>query len=167
MYGFVAIVFDGKNTAQMALNSLTDIRPAFMWVDDAAVVSRGESGATRVHCTWAQNDCDVAVEGSCGLLTGGLIGMLFGPGGAMAAAALGGSLGAMGGATIEITLEDPRLDEVADALVKDKSALILVGEKPMLADFASAVEPLGGRVFKSDLTEDDIKALRKELRAAA
>ena len=167
MYGFVAIVFDGKTTAQMALNTLTDIRPAYVWVDDVAVVSRGKSGASRVHCTLAHDDSDVAVGGRWGLLTGGLIGLLFGPGGAMADAAFGGSLGAMGRANMKITLDDPCLDELADALVKDTSALILVGEKPMLADFASAVEPLGGGVFKSDLTEDDITALRKELGAAA
>ncbi len=163
MYGFAAIVFDGKKTAQMAADSLNDVLPAYVWIDDLAVVSRSELGATHIHIVWALDGSDVGAGGGWELITGGLIRLFFEPGRAMA----GGSLGAMVGANMEITLEDPRLDEVAYALVKDTSALILVGEKPMLADFASAVEPLGGGVFKSDLTEDDITALRKELRAAA
>lgn len=167
MYGFVAVIFDGKRTAQKALNTLEDYTPAYVWIDDVAVVSRGKLGATHVHSTWAQDDSDIAAGGGFGLLTGGLLGMLFGPGGAMAGAAIGGSLGVMGGAADEIVLDDPRLDDLAEALGKDTSALILVGEKPTLADYASAVEPLGGRVIQSDLTADDIKALRKELKAAA
>jgi uncharacterized membrane protein len=167
MYGFVTVVFDGHRTAQMAYNTLVDFTPVYGWADDVAVVSRGKLGATHIHSTWAQDDSDVGVGGGWGLVTGGLIGLLFGPGGAMAGAAIGGSIGAMGGATNEMMLEDPRLDEVADALVKNSSALILVGEDPMLADFSSAIEPLGGKVIKSDLTEADIKALRKALKAAS
>ena len=167
MYGFVAVVFDGHKTAHKALDTLMDFTPAYVWIDDVAVLSRGKLGATHIHSTWAQDDSDVGAGSGWGLVTGGLIGLLFGPGGAMAGAALGGSLGAMGGATTEIAMDDPRLDDFAEALVKDSSALILVGEKPTIADFTSAVEPLGGKVIKSDLTEDDIKALRKELKAAA
>ena len=85
----------------------------------------------------------------------------------MAGAAIGGSIGAMAGASDEVTFDDPRLDDLSQALGKDTSALILVGEKPTLADYTSAVEPLGGTVIQSDLTSDDIKALRKELKAAA
>ncbi|MEY8120714.1 MULTISPECIES: DUF1269 domain-containing protein [unclassified Falsihalocynthiibacter] len=167
MYGFIAVTFDGKKTAQKALATLEDYSVAYVWIDDVAVVSRGKLGATHIHSTWAQDDSDITVGGGWGLLTGGLIGLLFGPGGAMAGAAIGGSLGAMGGAANEITFDDPRLDDLAAALVKDSSALILVGEKPSLADFTSAVEPLGGTIIKSDLTEKDIKALRKALKAAS
>lgn len=166
MYGFVAAVFDGKRTAQKALDTLEDYSPSYVWVEDVAVVSRGKLGATHIHSTWAQDDSDVAAGGGWGLVTGGLLGCLLGPGGAMAGAALGGSLGAMSGAAEELAFDDPKLDDFTEALVKDTSALILVGEKPTLADYASAVEPLGGRIIQSDLTADDIKALRKELKTA-
>lgn len=167
MYGFVAVVFDGKRTAQKALNTLEDYSPVYVWADDVAVVSRGKLGATHIHSTWAQDDSEVGASAGWGLVTGGLLGMLFGPGGAMAGAAIGGSLGALGGVTDQVVFDDPRLDDLAAALVKDSSALILVGEKATLADYASAVEPLGGKVIQSDLDADDIKALRKALKAAA
>ena len=167
MYGFVAVVFDGKRTAQKALNTLEDYAPGYVWIDDVAVVSRGKLGGTRIHSTWAQDDSDVGAGAGWGLVTGGLISLLFGPGGAMAGAAIGGSLGGMGGLADEITFDDPRLDDFAAALVNGSSALILVGEKPTLADYTSAVEPLGGKIIQSDLDESDIKAMRKELKAAA
>jgi hypothetical protein len=53
------------------------------------------------------------------------------------------------------------------SLAKDTSALVLVGEKPALADFTSAVEPLGGAVIETDLDEKDVKTLRKAFKKAA
>jgi len=167
MYGFVAVVFDGHRTAGKALDTLMDYDPAYGWIDDVAVVSRGKLGATHVHSTWAEDDSDVGAGAGWGLLTGGLIGALLGPGGALAGAAIGGSLGVVGGATEEIVTDDPRLDDFAAALDKNTSALILVGETPTLADFGSVVEPLGGKIIRSDLDEKDIKAIRKGLKHAA
>ncbi len=87
-----------------------------------------------------------------------------GPGGALAGAATGGSLGALMGVRSEIMLDDPRLDAFAQALQNDTSALILVGEKPTIADFGAVVEPLGGKIVKTDLNEKDIDAIRKALK---
>ena len=123
-------------------------------------MSRGKLGATHNHSTWAQDESDITVGGGWGLVTGGLLGMLCGPGGAMVGAAIGGSRGVMGGGADEITFDDPRLDGLAEALGNDASAMTL-------ADLISSVEPLGGTVIHSDLSENDIKALRKKLKAAA
>jgi uncharacterized membrane protein len=80
---------------------------------------------------------------------------------------MGGSVGALFGVSDEIAFDDPRLDDFAASLVKDTSALILVGEAVTLADFTSAVEPFGGTVIQTDLNEDEVNALRKELNKAA
>jgi len=55
------------------------------------------------------------------------------------------------------------LDDFAASLDKDTSALILVGEAPVLTDFTSVVAPFGGKVIETNLSEDDVKALRKAL----
>lgn len=73
-----------------------------------------------------------------------------GPGGAMAGAITGGSLGFLIGASADLAFDDPRLDDFAAAL----------------ADFVSAVEPYGGKIIETDLDKDDIKALRKGLNVA-
>ena len=166
MYGFKAFVFDGKKTASKALDTLEDRAPTYMWIDDVAVVTRSKHGSIRIHSTWAQDDSEVGAGAGFGAVTGGLIGMLLGPGGALAGAAMGGSMGALFGATDEIAFDDPALDDFAASLAKDTSALILVGEEATLADFASAVEPFGGKVIDTGLDEKDVKALRKALKKA-
>jgi uncharacterized membrane protein len=164
MYGFKAFVFDGKKTAGKAINTLEDHTPVYPWIDDAAVVSRSKLGTIRIHSTWAQDDSTVGAGAGLGAVTGGLLGVLLGPGGALAGAAVGGSMGAMMGAADDIAFDDPRLDEFASSLAKDTSALILVGEKPTLADFTSVVTPFGGKVIETNLDDKDVTALRKALK---
>ena len=168
MYGFKAVVFDGKKTATEALYTLEDSGTVYVWIDDVAVLSRNKYGSTRVHSTWAQDDSDVGAGLGWGALTGALIGVLFGPGGALAGAAIGGSLGAMWGLGDEIAFDDPRLDEFAEALSNDTSALILVGDDVTIMDnFVTAIGPFGGKIIETDLNEKDIKALRKALKKAS
>jgi len=164
MYGFKAFVFNGKKTAGKAINTLEDHTPIYPWIDDAAVVSRSKLGTIRIHSTWAQDDSTVGAGAGLGAVTGGLLGLLLGPGGALAGAAAGGSMGAMIGAADDIAFDDPRLDEFAASLAKDTSALIIVGEKPTLADFTSAVTPFGGKVIETNLDDKDVTALRKALK---
>jgi uncharacterized membrane protein len=163
MYGFKAFVFQGKKTAGKAWSVLEDHMPAYAWIDDAALVSRSKLGITRIHSTWAQDVTAVGAGIGFGAVTGGLLGMLLGPGGAAAGAALGGSVGALFGVSDEIAFDDPRLDEFAEALAKDTSALVLIGYAPAIADFTAAVQPFGGRIIETNLDEKDIKALKKAL----
>ena len=165
MYEFKAFVFDGKKTAHKALDTLEDRDTVYLWIDDIAVLSRNKHGSIRIHSTWAQDDSDVGAGAGWGALTGGLIGMLLGPGGALAGAAVGGSVGALVGVSDEIDFDDPRLDDFAEALSNDTSALILVGDdETILGDFVSAFEPFGGKIIETDLNEKDIEALRKALK---
>ena len=163
MYGFKAFVFNGKKTAGEALDTLEDHMPSYTWIEDAAVVSRSKFGIIRIHSTWAQDDSAIGAGTGVGALTGGLLGLLLGPGGALAGAAAGGSLGALFGVTDRIAFDDPRLDDFATALGRDTSALVLVGETPILADFVMAVAPFGGKIIETDLDGDDVKALSKAL----
>jgi uncharacterized membrane protein len=164
VYGFEAIVFNGKRTARKALDTLEDHAPAYVWIDNVAILSRNERGFVSIYSTWAQDDRSVGAGASWGMITGALLGLMAGPGGALAGAATGGSLGALMGVRSEIMLDDPRLDAFAQALDKDTSALILVGEKPTIADFGAVVEPLGGKIVKTDLNEKDVDAIRKALK---
>ena len=162
MIGFKAITFKGKKTAMKAFHTLEDYSPEYYWIDDVAVVSRSKHGHLRVNSTWAQ-DNEAAKGLGWGALAGGLVGALAGPGGALAGAAVVGSIGGLLGKDEDAVFDDPKLDAFAESLDRDTSAMILVGEKPMLADFDSAIEPFGGEIIDTDLDEKDIKALRKVL----
>ena len=166
MIGFKAFTFDGKRTGQKALDTLEDYAPAYAWIDDVAEMSVSKHGSIRIHSTWAQDDSDVSGGIGFGAITGGLIGLLFGPAGALAGGALGASIGGLIGVDDEVKFDDPALDDFAASLGNDTSALILVGEEATLADFGTAVEPFGGEVVDTNLDGDDIKALRKALRSA-
>jgi len=164
MYGFTAYVFDGKRTAGKALETLEDYTPAYVWVDDVAELSKSKHGHVRVHSTWAQDSSAPGAGAGVGALTAGTIGLLFGPAGAAAGALVGGSIGALMGAASNVAFDDPKLDDFVASLDKDTSALVLVGEQPTLDAFTTAVGPFGGRIVQTNLNEDDIKALRKDLK---
>ena len=164
MYNFKAFIFDGKKTASKALDTLEDFSPAYDWIEDVALISKSKHGSVRIHSTWAQDDSQSSEGAAFGALTGGLIGLLLGPAGAAAGAAAGGSIGLVMGASTEIVFDDPKLDEFAESLVNDSSALVLVGDEALLVDFAAAVSPYGGRIIETGLNADDVKALRRALK---
>ena len=164
MIGFKAITFKGKKTAMKAFRTLEDYSPEYYWIDDVAVVSRSKHGHIRVNSTWAQDESGEAGLG-WGAVAGGLIGLLAGPGGALAGAAVGGGVMGLVGKRLDAAIDDPRLDDFAAALDKDTSALIMVADEAEVADFWTAVEPLGGEVIDTNLDEKDIEALQKALKS--
>ena len=164
MAKFKAITFKGKKTAMKAFHTMEDYSPEYYWIDDVAVVSRSKHGHLRVNSTWAQDESGKAGLG-WGAVAGGLIGLLAGPGGALAGAAAGGGVMGLVGKGVDVAVDDPRLDDFAAALDKDTSALIMVADEAELADFWTAAEPLGGEVIDTDLDEKDVEALRKALKS--
>jgi uncharacterized membrane protein len=164
MAQFKAVTFKGKKTAMKALHTLEDYSPEYYWIDDVAVVSRSKHGHLRVHSTWAQDESGETGLG-WGAVAGGLIGMLAGPGGALAGAAVGGGMMGLVGKGLDAAIDDPRLDDFAAALDKDTSALIMVADEAEVADFWTAVEPFGGEVIDTNLDEKDIEALKKALKS--
>jgi uncharacterized membrane protein len=160
------LVFDGKKTAGKVLDTIQDEAPeASLWVDDVAVVSRSKHGMVRVNSTWAESDDAGAAAAGFGAITGGLIGAMMGPGGALAGALGGGSLFGLMGLGVNVAVADPRLEEFASRLQDDTSALILVADEPTAADFMSVVEPYDATLIQTDLNEHDVKALREALKA--
>ena len=145
-----------------AFHTLEEFTPEYLWIDDVAVVSCSKHGHLRVNSTWGQDN--QAGKGlGWGVVAGGWMGALAGPGGAVAGATLGGYVGAVTGASVELALENPTLEDFAASLERDSSALILVGEEETLGDFLSAVEPFGGELIETNLDEKDVTALRKAL----
>ena len=166
MLHVTALVFDGRKTAGKALDTLDDEAPeARLWIDDVAVISRGKHGFVRINSTWAEEDDAVAAGTGFGAITGALIGAAAGPGGALAGALGGGTLAGLIGASMDVAVSDPRLEEFGSRLRDDTSALVLVSDDSTAGDFRSALEPYDATVIESDLNEHDVKALRETLKA--
>lgn len=164
MVGIKAFVFEGRKSAQKALDTLDENTPAYYWLDDVAVVSMSKHGNVRVHSTWAQDDDQVEGGIGWGALTGGLVGALFGPAGVLLGAAGGAATGGLIGTTIALDLEDPRLTDFAMSLKNDTSAAILVAEEPVLGDFVKTFETFDAEVIETHLSEEDVKELRALLK---
>ncbi len=166
MLHVVAFVFQGKKTAGKALDTLQDEAPeARVWIDDVAVVSRSKHGHVRINSTWAESDDAVAAGTGFGALTGGLLGAMMGPGGALAGALAGGAFTGMLGMGVSMAIEDPKLEQFASRLEKDTSALVLLADEPAVTDFISVMEPYDATVIATELNEHDVKALREQLKA--
>ena len=139
MVNFKAYTFVGKKTARRVLDGIEDSDIDYIWDEDVATISVNDRGHIKVHSTWAQDNSNVPGGISLGAITGGLIGLLFGPGGALAGAAVGGSIGGIIGHRENVKFDDPALDDFAASLLNDTSALILLGNDSIVAEFAAAV----------------------------
>jgi len=166
---FTAYIFDGTRTAQKALDALYDNDDVYPWVDDVATISRDKLGRVRIHSTWAQDEMGSLGLGM-GALTGALLGALVPPVGvaaseaALAGSAVGGSLWGIMGLTADAALDDPKLDQFADKLKKDTSAIVLVTDELYYEDFISYLEPMGGTIYQTSLDGDDIKYIQKKVK---
>ena len=69
MYGFEAVIFDGKRTARKALDTLEQT-PYWCMAGSttAAIVSRNKLGFISIHSTWAQDDSAVGAGGGWGMI---------------------------------------------------------------------------------------------------
>ncbi|MTI29292.1 DUF1269 domain-containing protein, partial [Xanthovirga aplysinae] len=155
-------VFEGAGTAEDALNvALKEYRKEHRWLDDVAVISRSKLGMVRVNSTWAQETDITEGSGIWGAMTGAIVGALFGPGGSLVGLISGSALGLATGALVNESVKDSRLDLVADALKKNTSVLVLVGDKPMTNSFVKIFASEGGKLIKSEVKDEIIERLKE------
>jgi uncharacterized membrane protein len=156
---FMLATFDETDGAQEALDAVrgTD-RPEGHWVDEIAVVERHESGRVATHTMHGS-----VTEGSAwGGLTGGLIGLLFGPAGFLVGLLIGGG----GGAVVEKIAKESGLPvgllgQIRSDLPKGNSALALIGDVSDIDEMAEALEPHNPtRVVRHDLSDEIVDQLR-------
>jgi uncharacterized membrane protein len=161
---FKAFTFEGKSSAWKAYDQLENSNNSWDWFDDLAVISVNKRGTYRVHSNWAQNSTNVPGGIGFGALLGGALGLLFGPGGALAAAAVGGSVGGLIGHHLNVKLNDPVLDKFAASLLNDTSAIVIIGDKVSVAALSEALAAYKLTTFETELAEEVEKALRKALK---
>ncbi len=164
---FKAFTFDGKKSARKAFDNVEDNLYTYDWyVDgDVAEISVNKIGNYRVHSTWAQDDSNVSGGIGFGAVLGGLVGLLFGPGGAIAGAALGGGVGGLIGDADNVDLEDPALDDFAASLVPDSSALLIIGEAAAVADFTAVLADYETQTFEKELDDATEKAIKQAMKS--
>jgi uncharacterized membrane protein len=154
-------VFAGQHAAAQVLEQVRE--QGLAWIEDVAVVERNKRGRVSVHSTWAQDEADRKGLGM-GAVTGALFGALLGPGGMVAGALVGGTGGGLVGSGIDLTVHDPRLVEVANALQHDTSALMLWAEPTDVEAFVATFKAHNAKLIRSSLSEKQARKLKAALR---
>lgn len=100
-----------------------------------------------------------------GAITGGLIGLLAGPGGAVLGALTGLGAGGAAGKLIDEGFSDEFLKDLQGYLQPGSAAVILLVEHEWVKSVADSMADLGGFVFQQPLTDRLVEDLMSGSRA--
>jgi uncharacterized membrane protein len=158
----ILLKFDDTYDAQSALGAVRALEEMrYLWLEDVAVVERHHSGRISTHTTHGS-----VTEGTAwGSLTGGLVGLLFGPVGFIAGILFGGGAGALiGRATKTTGMDADLLNEIKAALDKGTSALVLIGAEGDADQMTRAFEPYSPtQVIRRTLEESTLETIKTNL----
>ena len=158
---FRTFTFIGKKTADKAFDAIEDNLYTYDWYyeDDVAEISVNKHGHVRIHSTWAQDSSNTPGGIGLGGILGACIGLLFGPGGALAGAATGGSIGGLIGHHENVKFDDPALDDFAASMLPDTSALIYIGDADAVAAFETALADYDFTTYQAEVDQATIDAI--------
>jgi uncharacterized membrane protein len=150
----VALLYDDAAAARRALAALTTLADEHAFrLEDAAVVVRDEHGGVGLE----QAHRLAAGEGIVG---GGTLGLLIGlVVGFPAAGALVGMAGGGGVSRIDTGISDDEMRRVGAHLEAGRAALFALLAKVDWAHVRRGLEPYGGELIASEVTDDVVDAL--------
>jgi len=157
MSDLIVIGYENQQTARRAYEEVQRLQQDFV-VDlrGLAIVDVDMSGKTHV-------DTPKRIIGQSavgGALFGLLIGVLFFVPGMIL---LGGAIGALMGTLSKSGIDADFRDQVAHLVEPGHSAVVIMASKITEDKFANAMQPFGGTVLKTSLSDADEKELAEEL----
>lgn len=146
------LAFDSEDTADYALQTVGELgRDGLISLYDAAIVSKSLEGKTKIK----DNEDLSGPEGSLvGAISGGLIGMLGGPVGALAGVVAGAATGGVTAAVVDFGFPKRDLQELAELLPPDSSALVILYRDEVPEMIASAISSSLQTLSKEALNQD-------------
>ena len=162
MSTLVAIVFNNESTAFEMRAALSKMQKQYLLtMEDAVVVTRDETGKTRLH----EASSLTAAGAVHGAFWGMLLGLLFlNP---LLGAAVGAGAGAIAGKFTNIGIDNKMVKDIGDSLKPGTSALFVLARRVTADKVLDGLKEFAGkgRVFQTSLDKDDEKALRDALEA--
>jgi uncharacterized membrane protein len=160
----IVVSFQGEDTAENALTKLLTVDPDLQAdLEDAVVAARGLDGKVRIKQT-----VDLVSTGTArGVAWGGLMGTLVGLlllnplAGLAVGLAAGAGAGALAGALADYGIDDDFIKQMVRTFEPGSSALFILARHLDLDRVLAELEPFGGRVVKTALTEAQETRLRK------
>lgn len=156
MSDLIIIGYDDHPTARRAYEKVQELHQDYIVeLRGLAIVTVDQDGKTHVDTPRRV----VATSAMSGAVWGLLFGVLFFvPGLAL----LGGAMGALFGQLSKSGINDGFRAQVQDMLHPNGAAVVIMASKITEDKFASAMNPLGGRILKTSLSDE----AEKELAAA-
>lgn len=157
MSDLVVIGYENSQTAHQAYEQVQRLQRDFV-VDlrGLAIVDVDADGKTHVHTPRRMIGSSMAT----GALFGLLISLLFFVPGMVL---LGGAIGALMGKLSQSGIDAEFRDRVEHLLEPGHSAVVIMAAKITEDKFAAAMQPFGGTVLKTSLSDADEKELAEEL----
>lgn len=156
MTSLLVMTFPDVAVAAQARETVRDLeRRGLLKLEDAAVISRDASGATKVH-----NEVDRSIKIGAGV--GAMVGLLLSFSFPLFGLAVGAGGGALTGKVLDRGLDKSFIAEVEAALQPGSSALALVLNSADPTALRAALEPLAGAIYETTLDP----SLEAELRRA-
>ena len=160
MSNLIAVAYDDVGTAKNVVHQLRELSTEHaITMDDVVVAERRPDGKIKLHQS--------VRPGSAGALGGaawgGLIGLLFlAPFLGMAVgAASGGAVGAM----TDVGVDDEFMKNLATELTPGAAAVIVLVRESTPDKVLPRIQPFGGRIIHSSLSDEAEQRLREALQA--
>jgi uncharacterized membrane protein len=153
----VAMVFDKVDQASEALDYVEGLHQRkILKILNAAILAKDQDGNTTLKDT---RDIDAKKGRMLGAITGGLIGLLAGPGGAFLGALAGAGAGGLAGKWIDMGFSDKFLAGLQDRLQPGSAALIVLVEHEWAVKVSEALADREGMILQQPLTDRLVREL--------
>jgi uncharacterized membrane protein len=154
----VAIAYPDTATAERVRQELNEARKEHLVeLEDAVVVEHGPDGKIKLH----QGVGTTGVGAAGGAMWGGLIGLLFlAP---LLGMAVGAAAGAAGGAMADVGVDDKFMKELGAKMPPGGAALIALGQTDARDKLLERIQPYGGHVIQTSLSNEEEERLRSAL----
>ena len=160
MADLIIIAYDTEATAEAARTKILELQKEYLIeLGDAVVAVRREDGTVKLNQLINLTAAGAASGGMWGML----VGMLFlNP---LLGAAVGAGAGALSGRFTDIGIDDKFMKEAAGALVPGQAALCVLVRKVAADKVLPAMAPFGGKVLRTNLTNEQEAKLQEALKA--
>jgi uncharacterized membrane protein len=160
MSTLIVIGYPDETTADKVFGELKQAQADYVVdLDDAAVIVHKADGKFDVHTGYNP----VAQQTTWGFFWGALFGLLFFI--PVFGIALGLGMGALMGAIEKSSIDKAFIEKVRGMVVPGTSAVFMVLRSATQDKFMTAIEPFGGTVLQTSLSEEDEKKFAEALKA--
>ncbi|GAA2157192.1 DUF1269 domain-containing protein [Actinomadura napierensis] len=161
MSDLIAVAYDDLPRAERARDKIIQLhRDHTIELADVVVVERRQNGKIKLH----QARSMTAGGALGGAAWGGLIGLVFFM--PLLGMAIGGATGAAMGAAADAGIDDDFMRDLGEHLAPGAAAVFVLVDKRNPDKVVPEMAPLGGRIIRTSLTDEQEQHLRDAVKAA-